>query len=85
MKPKVSIIIPCYNVKKELFKNCICSVLKQTFKNFELFIINDGSKKSFFWWINWCKVFSERIKEINKENGGVSTAKNRELEEARGD
>ena len=42
MNPKISIIVPIYNVEKYLEK-CISSLLNQTFSNFELILVNDGS------------------------------------------
>ena len=45
MKPKISIIVPIYNVEKYLDK-CVMSILGQTFKNFELILIDDGSQDS---------------------------------------
>lgn len=75
MKPKFSIIVPTYNA--ELYINrCIDSILSQTFKDFEVIIINDGSKDKTS---EICKAISikdKRVKIYNKENGGVSSARN---------
>lgn len=75
-----SIVIPLYN--KELsIQTTLESVLNQTFKDFEVIIVNDGSTD------NSCgvvKVFNDdRIKIINKTNGGVSSARNRGIREAK--
>ena len=43
MNPKVSIIVPIYNAQEKL-RRCIESILKQDFTNFELLLLNDGSK-----------------------------------------
>lgn len=79
--PKVSIIIPVYNVKKYL-KKCIESIVNQTFRDIEIIIINDGSTDGS------CKLLAqmkdERIVIINKENEGLSSARNVGIEMAKG-
>lgn len=82
--PLLSIIVPVYNVEKCLNK-CIDSILAQTYKNFELILIDDGStdKSGVI-----CDVYSnldKRIIVLHKENGGVSTARNIGLDIAKGD
>lgn len=81
--PKVSVIIPVYNAEITLHR-CVDSVLAQTFTNFELILINDGSiddsKKI-------CDDYAKkdsRVVVIHKENGGVSSARNRGINIARG-
>ncbi len=71
---KVSIIIPIYNAEKYL-KECLASIKNQTYKNIEVLMINDGSTDNSE---NICKEFlsDERFNLINKENGGVSSARN---------
>lgn len=72
---KVSIIIPVYNAQEHL-KKCLDSVVNQTFKDLEVIIVNDGSTDNS---LKICKKYSEndkRIKVIDKENGGVSKARN---------
>ena len=71
----ISVIIPVYNVEKYL-RRCIESVLCQTYRNLEVLLINDGSQDNS---INICEEFQkkdQRIKIIQKENGGVSSARN---------
>ena len=83
ISPEVSIIIPCYNVQ-EYIEECISSVIKQTFKNIEIILINDGSSDLTF---NILQAFGEidkRIILINQENKGVSNARNKGLEIAKG-
>ena len=80
----ISIIIPVYNAEKYL-RQCIESVLAQTFLDWELILVNDGSKDDS---LNICREFAakdSRITVIDKPNGGVSSARNRGLEEARGE
>ena len=75
MNDLISIIIPVYNSSAYLDK-CIGSVLMQTYKNIEVILVNDGSADDSF---EICQKYAEndhRIKLINKDNGGVSSARN---------
>ncbi len=79
----ITIIVPVYNVEKYLCK-CIDSVLIQTYKNFELVIIDDGSTDNSG---NICDTYKNkdnRIRVIHKENGGLSDARNFGIENAHG-
>ena len=77
--PFFSIIIPVYN-KETFLENTIKSVLQQSFTDFELIIINDGSTDNSE---SKIKSFSDpRITYLKKENGGVSTARNLGIEMA---
>lgn len=79
MKPAISIIVPIYNVEDYL-SACIDSVLAQTFSDFELILINDGSTDSSG---DICDRYGEldsRITVIHKSNSGVSSARNKGLE-----
>jgi glycosyltransferase involved in cell wall biosynthesis len=81
--PLISIIVPIYKAEKYL-ADCLDSILAQTFKDFELILINDGSPDDSG---NICNVYSskdDRIRVIHKINGGASTARNAGLEVARG-
>lgn len=80
----VSIIVPVYNVEKYL-DQCISSVLSQTYQNWELLLIDDGSTDNSK---EICDQYSKkdsRIKAIHKVNGGVSSARNLGLENAQGE
>ena len=80
---KVSVIIPVYNSSKHL-KECIDSVINQTYKNLEIIIVNDDSTDNSLSIINSYK--DKRIKLIDlKENVGVSFARNKGIERATGD
>lgn len=81
--PKISIIIPVYNVEKYLAR-CIDSILLQSFKDFEVICINDGSKDNSLKILKKYKNIDNRIKVINKKNEGSGEARNRGLELARG-
>ena len=81
---KVSIIVPVYNVEEYLNK-CVDSIINQTYKNIEVILINDGSKDSSG---EICDTYAKkdsRVKVIHKENGGVSSARNKGLEASTGD
>ena len=81
---KVSIIIPVYNVEGYLIK-CIQSIVKQTYSNIEIILINDGSTDESG---SICKKMEEiyyNIKVINQNNKGVSAARNAGLKESVGD
>src|SRR5690554_6496302 len=75
-----SVVIPLYN--KELsIQNTINSVLNQTVQDFEIVIVNDGSTDSSLQKVN--ELNDSRIRIINKPNGGVSSARNKGVEEAK--
>lgn len=78
-----SIILPVYNVDKYV-ETCLKSILDQEYRNFELIIVNDGSTDST---LHICKKISQqdyRVVIINKQNEGVSIARNRGLDIAKG-
>ena len=83
MTPHFSVIIPVYNAEATL-KKCVDSVLGQQFANFEVILVDDGSKDGSF---QICEEYARkdsRVIVIHKENGGVSSARNRGLEIAKG-
>lgn len=75
---KVSIIIPVYNVEKMVGK-CIDSILAQTYKNFELILINDGSKDKSLEILNSYKD-DARVKVVDQSNRGAAQSRNRGIE-----
>ena len=80
---QISIIVPIYNVEKYLDK-CVMSILGQTFKNFELILIDDGSPDNC---PAICDCYAEqeqRIRVIHQRNAGVAVARNIGLKEAMG-
>lgn len=82
--PKVSIIVPVYNVEKFLCR-CIDSILAQTFQDFELLLIDDGTPdKSGVICDEYTKK-DNRIRVFHKKNGGVSSARNLGLDNAKGE
>ena len=81
---KISIIIPIYNAQDRL-RFCIESVLRQTFPDFELILVNDGSKDDS---LAICKEFAQkddRIHVIDKENSGAGETRNAGLDAASGE
>ena len=68
-----SIIVPAYNVEKYIEK-CIDSILNQSYKNYEVIVINDGSTDNTLNILN--KKYKDKVKIYSKENGGLSSARN---------
>ncbi len=79
-----SIIVPIYNVEKYLHE-CVDSVLSQTFHDFEIILVDDGSPDACPDICDEYKQKDSRIKVIHKENGGLSDARNAGLELAKGE
>lgn len=77
--PKFSIIIPVYNVEKYIGK-CLNSIMNQTYKDYEVIIVNDGTKDH-----SMEIVKDYDVKVINQKNQGLSAARNRGVKEATGD
>lgn len=80
----LSITIPVYNAEKYL-DECVQSLLAQTYKDYEIILVDDGSKDKS---VDMCDRYSEKyenVRVIHKENGGVQTARNVGLENSKGD
>ncbi len=84
MKKKVSVIVPIYNVEKYL-EGAIESIVNQTFKDIEIILVNDGSTDNSQEIIKKYAKKDKRIIVINKDNGGLGSARNKGLEKASGD
>lgn len=81
---KISIVVPVYNVERYLTE-CVDSILNQTFRDFELVLVDDGSKDNSG---KLCDEYAQkdsRIKVIHKENGGLSDARNAGIAVAKGE
>lgn len=84
MNDLISVIVPVYNTEKYLRK-CIESILSQSYKNIELLLINDGSTDSS---AEICREYLDKDKRcyyFEKENGGLSDARNYGIERAKGE
>ena len=79
----ISIIVPVYNTEKYLHR-CVDSILAQTFTDFELLLIDDGSKDNSGKICDEYAAKDNRIRVFHKENGGVSSARNLGLDNACG-
>ena len=82
--PKVSIIVPVYNVEKYL-RECLDSILSQTLSDIEIICVNDGSEDSSRIILDEYAKKDKRIKIIDKENRGLSSARNIGLKAAKGE
>ncbi|EGO62912.1 glycosyltransferase family 2 protein [Acetonema longum] len=83
MKDLVSVIVPAYNVSLYIGE-CIYSVKQQTYKNWELIVIDDGSTDHTFEIAQRCAKGDEKIRVHRQENQGVSVARNKGMELAQG-
>ena len=82
--PKISVIVPVYNAEQYL-PHCIDSILAQTFTDFELLLIDDGSKDNSSKICDEYEEKDKRVKVFHKKNGGVSSARNLGLDKAHGE
>ena len=82
--PLISVIVPVYNAEKYLHR-CIDSILAQTFTDWELLLIDDGSKDRSGDFCDEYVAKDSRIRVFHKENGGVSSARNLGLDNAQGE
>lgn len=80
----ISVIVPVYNVESYLEK-CINSILKNTYKNLEIVLVDDGSTDNSGAMCDDLAMKDNRIVVIHKENGGLSSARNAGLEMAKGE
>ena len=84
MHPKVSILIPVYNIADYL-PRCLDSCIKQTLRNIEIICVNDGSKDNSLSVLEEYAKKDKRIKIISKDNGGLPTARNAGINAASGE
>ena len=87
MNHKISVIVPVYNIEKKIriFKKSMRSVLQQTYSNFELLLVNDGSTDNTLHILKCMGEKDDRIHIIDKENGGVESARRKGLELTQGE
>lgn len=79
----VSVIVPVYNCK-DYVSRCVESIMDQTYKNLEIIIVNDGSTDETLKIVDELAKRDNRIKIIDKENGGLSSARNAGISVAKG-
>lgn len=81
----VTIIIPVFNTPEDKIRRCLDSIIAQTFVDFECIIVDDGSTNDFVNIIDEYASLDSRFKVVHKRNGGVSSARNKGLELAKGE
>ena len=84
MKPTVSIVMPCYQNGGTIARS-VCSVQAQTFADWELIAVDDGSTDDTLAQLNTLAAAEPRMRVIHQENGGVSAARNAGIDAAQGD
>ena len=82
--PLISVIVPAFNSEKWLTE-CCESVLRQTYPNVELIVVNDGSTDGTYNLLNYIAEKDHRVRVIHTENTGVCRARNIGLDAAAGD
>lgn len=82
---KVSFIIPVYKINEEYLRECVTSVLKQSYKNIEVILIDDGSPDNCGKICDEYAAKDDRVTSIHQENAGVSVARNNGISRATGD
>lgn len=82
--PKISIVVPVYKVEKYI-QRCVDSILGQTFQDFELILVDDGSPDGCPAICDEYAAMDSRIRVIHKENGGLSSARNAGIDTAQGE
>ena len=75
----LSVIVPVYNGEKYI-KDCLESIINQTYKDLQIIVVNDGSTDNTEAIVGEIADKDSRVQLINKENGGVSSARNVGLE-----
>ena len=81
--PQISVIVPVYNAEKYLHR-CIESILEQTYTDFELLLINDGSNDNSGVICDEYVIKDSRVRVFHKKNGGVSSARNLGIDNSKG-
>ncbi len=82
--PEISVIVPVYNVEK-FINRCVDSILAQSFTDFELWLVDDGSPDNCGMICDEYAQMDERVKVIHKKNGGLSDARNAALDVMQGE
>ena len=83
--PNVSVIVPFYNVE-EYIEKCLETLVSQTLEDIEIILVNDGSKDKSIEIVNkFLKMYPEKLVYLEKENGGLSDARNYAINYAKGE
>ena len=82
--PKISVIIPVFNAERYV-RRCLDSIISQTFSDYEAILINDGSKDNSLSILEEYAKYDSRFVIIDKPNGGVSSARQAGLDQAKGE
>lgn len=85
MKPIISVIIPFYNTESSLLEHCLESISSQTFDDYEIILVNDGSTNETIAICNKFASQNTRTRILHKSNGGISSARNYGLNHAQGE
>lgn len=80
---KISVIVPCYNQEKYI-KECLDSLVSQTFKDYEVIVIDDGSTDDSAEIVNEYVKHNKNIRLIRQANQGVVVARNNAIKQAQG-
>ena len=83
-EPLISVIVPVYNVERYL-DQCVKSIVEQSYRNLEIILVDDGSRDACPGKCDMWAAKDNRISVIHKANGGLSSARNAGLDQARGD
>ena len=84
MDPLISVIVPCYKVEKYL-PECVESILQQTYRNLEIWLVDDGSPDHCGEICDDYAKIDSRIKVVHKSNGGLSDARNVAVDQSTGE
>ncbi|MEY8255896.1 glycosyltransferase family 2 protein [Clostridium perfringens] len=84
MQPLISVILPIYNIEKYL-PYCMDSLFKQTYKNLEIIMVDDGSNKECSELCDYYAKKDKRVVVYHKQNGGLSDARNYGIKRAKGE
>ncbi|MGL4343103.1 MAG: glycosyltransferase family 2 protein [Metamycoplasmataceae bacterium] len=82
-KPNISILIACYN-KEKYIPSCLDSLLEQTYNDYEIIIVNDGSTDESLFIVEHYQQLEPKIRIINQKNTGIATVRNNLIKEAKG-
>lgn len=81
---KLSIIVPVYNVEKYI-KRCLDSLIQQSLDNYEIIVVNDGTEDNSMEYVYSLQKIYSRIVVCERENGGLSAARNTGIKQAKGE